>query len=37
MQTNEDDLDREIQTDPIKSRETWTQHPAEGVAASGGM
>ncbi|XP_069121846.1 cytoplasmic dynein 2 intermediate chain 1-like isoform X5 [Argopecten irradians] len=29
VQTNDDDIDREIQTDEIDVRQKWTQHPAE--------
>ncbi|XP_072043878.1 LOW QUALITY PROTEIN: cytoplasmic dynein 2 intermediate chain 1-like [Amphiura filiformis] len=36
VQYNEDNLDRDVQTDPIENREIWTQHPAEGVSAFGG-
>lgn len=36
IQTNEDNLDREIQTEEIETSEKWTQHPAEDIVGSGG-
>lgn len=36
MQTNEDNLDRDIQTDEIETKEMWCQHPQEGSASCGG-
>ncbi|XP_045876253.1 cytoplasmic dynein 2 intermediate chain 1 isoform X1 [Meles meles] len=36
VQYNEDAVDRDVQTEEIETRGVWTQHPAEGAAASGG-
>ncbi|XP_051008441.1 cytoplasmic dynein 2 intermediate chain 1 [Acomys russatus] len=36
VQYNEDNVERDIQTEDIETREVWTQHPAEGTAVSGG-
>ena len=36
VQTNEDNLDRDIQTDEIETKEKWTQHPSEDYRPSGG-
>ncbi|XP_044102877.1 cytoplasmic dynein 2 intermediate chain 1 isoform X5 [Neovison vison] len=36
VQYNEDAVDRDIQTEETETRGVWTQHPAEGAAASGG-
>ena len=36
VQTNEDNLDRDIQTEDIETEEKWCQHPPEGAASSGG-
>ena len=35
IQTNDDNIDREIQTDDIESSEKWCQHPQEDFCASG--
>ncbi|XP_016016426.2 WD repeat-containing protein 60 isoform X2 [Rousettus aegyptiacus] len=36
VQCNEDDVERDIQTEELETREVWTQHPGEGAAVSGG-
>lgn len=36
VQYNEDNVERDIQTEDIETREVWTQHPGEGTAVSGG-
>ncbi|XP_050392644.1 cytoplasmic dynein 2 intermediate chain 1 [Patella vulgata] len=36
IQTNEDDIDREVQTEEIEYRDKWTQHPAEDFLGCGG-
>ena len=36
MQTNEDDVEQEVQTEPIPITEKWTQHPPEDVHGFGG-
>lgn len=36
MQSNEDDVDRDIQTDEIETVDKWTQHPGEGILVCGG-
>lgn len=36
VQYNEDNVERDIQTEKIETREAWTQHPGEGTAVSGG-
>ncbi|XP_048236481.1 cytoplasmic dynein 2 intermediate chain 1-like isoform X3 [Haliotis rufescens] len=36
IQTNEDNIDRDIQTDDIDTKEKWTQHPSEDVLGVGG-
>ncbi|XP_060068052.1 cytoplasmic dynein 2 intermediate chain 1-like [Ylistrum balloti] len=35
VQTNDDDIDREVQTDEIDVRQKWTQHPAEDYIGCG--
>ncbi|XP_036086479.1 WD repeat-containing protein 60 isoform X4 [Rousettus aegyptiacus] len=35
VQCNEDDVERDIQTEELETREVWTQHPGEGAAVSG--
>uniref|UniRef100_A0A8C3X2H8 Cytoplasmic dynein 2 intermediate chain 1 n=1 Tax=Catagonus wagneri TaxID=51154 RepID=A0A8C3X2H8_9CETA len=36
VQCNEDNVERDIQTEEVETREVWTQHPGEGAAVSGG-
>nr|XP_042117220.1 cytoplasmic dynein 2 intermediate chain 1 isoform X3 [Peromyscus maniculatus bairdii] len=36
VQYNEDNVERDVQTEEIETREVWTQHPGEGAAVSGG-
>ncbi|XP_036103429.1 WD repeat-containing protein 60 isoform X2 [Molossus molossus] len=36
VQCNDDDVERDIQTEEIETRDVWTQHPGEGPAVSGG-
>uniref|UniRef100_A0A8C6W2T1 Cytoplasmic dynein 2 intermediate chain 1 n=1 Tax=Nannospalax galili TaxID=1026970 RepID=A0A8C6W2T1_NANGA len=36
VQYNEDNVERDIQTEDIETREVWTQHPGEGAVVSGG-
>ncbi|XP_046582184.1 cytoplasmic dynein 2 intermediate chain 1-like isoform X1 [Haliotis rubra] len=36
IQTNEDNIDRDIQTDDIDTKEKWTQHPSEDLLGVGG-
>lgn len=36
VQYNEDNVDRDVQTEDIDTRDVWTQHPGEGTAVSGG-
>ncbi|XP_032900496.1 cytoplasmic dynein 2 intermediate chain 1 isoform X2 [Amblyraja radiata] len=36
VQSNEDDVDRDIQTDEIETVDKWTQHPGEGILVCGG-
>lgn len=36
VQYNEDNVERDIQTEDIETREVWTQHPGEGTVVSGG-
>ena len=36
VQTNDDNIDREVQTEEIEEREKWTQHPPENYTGSGG-
>ncbi|XP_059827865.1 cytoplasmic dynein 2 intermediate chain 1 isoform X1 [Hypanus sabinus] len=36
VQSNEDDVDRDVQTDEIETVDKWTQHPGEGVLVCGG-
>ncbi|XP_023568684.1 WD repeat-containing protein 60 isoform X2 [Octodon degus] len=36
VQYNEDNVERDIQTEDIETREAWTQHPGEGALVSGG-
>ncbi|XP_006887753.1 PREDICTED: WD repeat-containing protein 60 [Elephantulus edwardii] len=36
VQYNEDNVERDIQTDEIETREVWTQHPGESAIVSGG-
>ncbi|KAK6168770.1 hypothetical protein SNE40_019952 [Patella caerulea] len=36
IQTNEDDIDQEVQTEGIEYRDKWTQHPAEDFLGCGG-
>ncbi|KAM6216185.1 cytoplasmic dynein 2 intermediate chain 1 [Rhynchocyon petersi] len=35
VQYNEDNVERDIQTEEIETREVWTQHPGEGAVVSG--
>jgi hypothetical protein len=35
VQTNDDAIDRDIQTEEIDTRSKWTQHPPEDFAGSG--
>ncbi|EHB08753.1 WD repeat-containing protein 60 [Heterocephalus glaber] len=35
VQYNEDNVERDIQTEDIETREVWTQHPGEGAIVSG--
>ncbi|XP_055520578.1 cytoplasmic dynein 2 intermediate chain 1 isoform X3 [Leucoraja erinacea] len=37
VQSNEDDVDRDIQTDEIETVDKWTQHPGEGILVCGGL
>ncbi len=36
VQTNDDNIDRDIQTEEIESTEKWTQHPPDDIFCSGG-
>ncbi|XP_017374783.1 cytoplasmic dynein 2 intermediate chain 1 isoform X2 [Cebus imitator] len=36
VQYNEDNVERDIQTEEIETREVWTQHPGESTVVSGG-
>ncbi|XP_008572194.1 PREDICTED: WD repeat-containing protein 60 [Galeopterus variegatus] len=36
VQCNEDNVERDIQTEEIDTREVWTQHPGESAIVSGG-
>ncbi|XP_028629028.1 WD repeat-containing protein 60 isoform X1 [Grammomys surdaster] len=36
VQYNEDNVEKDIQTEDIETREVWTQHPGEGTVVSGG-
>ncbi|XP_075406276.1 cytoplasmic dynein 2 intermediate chain 1 isoform X2 [Tenrec ecaudatus] len=36
VQYNEDNVERDIQTEEIETREVWTQHPGESAIVSGG-
>ncbi|XP_043365572.1 cytoplasmic dynein 2 intermediate chain 1 isoform X6 [Dermochelys coriacea] len=36
VQSNEDNLERDVQTDEIETLEKWTQHPGDSVLVSGG-
>ncbi|XP_053409594.1 cytoplasmic dynein 2 intermediate chain 1 isoform X3 [Nycticebus coucang] len=36
VQYNEDNVERDIQTEEIETREVWTQHPGESSVVSGG-
>ncbi|KAF5911424.1 hypothetical protein HPG69_004345 [Diceros bicornis minor] len=36
VQYNEDNVERDVQTEEIETREVWTQHPGEGTAVFGG-
>ncbi|XP_051033791.1 cytoplasmic dynein 2 intermediate chain 1 [Phodopus roborovskii] len=36
VQYNEDNVERDVQTEDIETREVWTQHPGEGTVVSGG-
>ncbi|XP_011927689.1 PREDICTED: WD repeat-containing protein 60 isoform X4 [Cercocebus atys] len=36
VQCNEDNVERDIQTEEIETREVWTQHPGESTVVSGG-
>ncbi|XP_049737638.1 cytoplasmic dynein 2 intermediate chain 1 isoform X1 [Elephas maximus indicus] len=36
VQYNEDNVERNIQTEEIETREVWTQHPGESTVVSGG-
>lgn len=36
VQCNEDNVERDVQTEAVDTREAWTQHPGEGTAVSGG-
>ena len=36
MQCNEDNVEREVQTEEIEHKTTWTQQPALGLSACGG-
>ncbi|KAM7323755.1 hypothetical protein ACRRTK_017861 [Alexandromys fortis] len=35
VQYNEDNVERDVQTEDIETREVWTQHPGEGSVVSG--
>ena len=35
VQTNDDNVDRDIQTEEVDSRQKWTQHPPEDFAGCG--
>ena len=35
VETGEDVIDTDAQTDDIATRDVWTQHPAEGMAVGG--
>ena len=37
VQTGEDNLDEEVQTEDVDVADLWTQHPPEGLAVSGGQ
>jgi hypothetical protein len=37
VQTNEDNMDQEIQTEEIDEADKWTQHPPEDLRGSGGV
>uniref|UniRef100_A0A8C2QF71 Cytoplasmic dynein 2 intermediate chain 1 n=1 Tax=Cricetulus griseus TaxID=10029 RepID=A0A8C2QF71_CRIGR len=36
VQYNDDNVERDIQTEDVETREVWTQHPGEGTVVSGG-
>ncbi|XP_040840288.1 cytoplasmic dynein 2 intermediate chain 1 isoform X2 [Ochotona curzoniae] len=36
VQYNEDNIDRDIQTEEIETKDVWTQHPGESAVVSGG-
>ena len=36
IQTNDDNMDRDIQTEEIEALEKWTQHPPEQLECVGG-
>ncbi|KAK1335312.1 hypothetical protein QTO34_004897 [Cnephaeus nilssonii] len=36
VQCNEGNVERDVQTEEMETREAWTQHPGEGAAVSGG-
>ncbi|CAM4522339.1 unnamed protein product [Lepidochelys olivacea] len=36
VQSNEDNLERDVQTDEIETLEKWTQHPGDSILVSGG-
>ncbi len=36
VQTNDDNIDREVQTEEIETTEKWTQHPGEEIRVCGG-
>ncbi|XP_059135099.1 cytoplasmic dynein 2 intermediate chain 1 isoform X2 [Peromyscus eremicus] len=36
VQYNEDNVERDVQTEEIETRDVWTQHPGEGTVVSGG-
>ena len=37
IQTNDDNIDRDIQTDEIETTEKWSQHPPEEIKVCGGL
>ena len=37
VQTNEDNLEHEVQTEEIDTKDKWTQHPAEDLVDCGGQ
>ena len=36
MQTNDDAVERDVQTEEVEDRDKWTQHPAEDQGGVGG-